>query len=242
MFKQYLKPIGMEETLSIHLQDWPKFDTKVIDLKLEEQMSFVRDLIESIRALKEENRVRLRWPNKKIVIEPKEGMPELIFPEIIKQMGNVKELEIAESFNQRDNIVKMESRLCNIYLDLSVDDEILAERVVNDLVRNIQFSRKKKQYKVGEEISLTIGTLTDYLKQFIERHKDAISEKVTAKKLEIVQKEIESEKGSVMGDLKICPNKFCCATLKKVSTECPYCKEKLNIDQINKVEFQFKRE
>ncbi|GAI84909.1 unnamed protein product, partial [marine sediment metagenome] len=143
MFKPDLKSMGLEETKSIHLQNWPEADKTKIDEKLEEEMRFVRDLIESIRALKEENKIRLRWPNKRIIIEPKEDMPEIGFPEIIKQIGNVKELEIKKSVKSADNLRKIEHKYCNIYLDVSVDDELLNERVVNDLIRNIQFSRKK---------------------------------------------------------------------------------------------------
>ncbi|GAF87977.1 unnamed protein product, partial [marine sediment metagenome] len=134
MFKPHLKSIGLEESESIHLQNWPKVDKTKIDPKLEEEMRFVRDLIESIRALKEENKIRLRWPNKRIIIEPKEDMPEIGFPEIIKQIGNVEELEIKKSVESADNLRKVEHKYCNIYLDVSIDDELLNERVINDLI------------------------------------------------------------------------------------------------------------
>ena len=242
MFEPYLKSMELENTKSIHLQNWPVFTEDDIDESLEEQMQFVRDLIENIRALKEENKIRLRWSNKKLIIEPKEGMPELIFPEIIKQMGNVKDLEITDSIKDSENLVKLESNNFNIYLDTSVDDDILAERVVSDLVRNIQFLRKKNKYKVGEEISLSIGTQTEYLKNFIEKHKDAISEKVTAKNIEFVAGDLEIIEASIKGELKICPNKDCSASLKKVSKNCPYCNGALKEEEVNKIDFHFKKD
>ncbi|TFG19219.1 MAG: isoleucine--tRNA ligase, partial [Promethearchaeota archaeon] len=74
MFKSNVKG---EYNKSIHLQDYPKAEEKYIDEKLEEQMLFVRDLIEQVRAIKDQNNIRLRWPNKKLIIEPKDKMPEI---------------------------------------------------------------------------------------------------------------------------------------------------------------------
>ncbi|MHA2127870.1 MAG: class I tRNA ligase family protein [Promethearchaeota archaeon] len=248
MFKSYMNSMGFQETESIHLQDWPRFETSRIDEEIEDQMLFTKDLIEIIRALKDENRIRLRWPNKKIIIEPKEGMPKLTFPEIIKQIGNVKELEIKESVELDEKLIKAESKYCNIYLDISLNDEILAERVSNDLIRNIQFSRKKNSFKVGEEISLKIGTITEYLKNFIESNRDNISEKVTAKNLMIELDRFKKESGEVFGELNVCPNEKCSATLKdniisklkkNIETKCPYCNISLNLDNINKISFKF---
>ncbi|KKL52464.1 hypothetical protein LCGC14_2285180, partial [marine sediment metagenome] len=68
MFKPYFNSLVLEETESIHLQNWPKYNEDKIDPELEKQMHFVRDLTESVRALKEENKIRLRWENKKIII------------------------------------------------------------------------------------------------------------------------------------------------------------------------------
>jgi len=128
MFKPYMSLIGLEETESIHLHNWPIVEKEKIDIELEEQMLFTKDLIEFIRALKEENKIRMRWPNKKIIIEPKEGMPKITFPEIVKKVGNVKDLTIEDSVKSDDNLIKVESKYCNIYLDTSLDDELLAEK------------------------------------------------------------------------------------------------------------------
>ncbi|MFX1588680.1 MAG: class I tRNA ligase family protein, partial [Promethearchaeota archaeon] len=250
MFKQYLKSMGHTETESIHLQDYPAYDDNLIDLKLEEQMDFTRDLIETVRALKDENKIRLRWPNKKIIIEAKENMPEIEFPELIKQMGNAKEIEIVKSVTISDNLLKAESKYYNLYLDISIDDDLLAERVVNDLIRNIQYSRKKNNYKVGEEISLFLGTNADYLKQYLEKHKDSISEKVSAKTLKLSNQLLTKQDKFVHGTLNICSNKECSASLKdnviskfkkKATVQCPYCDTKLEEKQIKKITYKFKK-
>jgi len=214
-------------------------------------MRFVIDLIESVRALKEENKLRLRWPNKRIIIEPKEDMPEIGFPEILKQIGNVKELEIKKSVTSADDLRKIEHKYCNIYLDVSVNDELLNERVVNDLIRNIQFSRKKNEYKVGETISLVIGTSTDYLKEYIETKRESISDKVSAKKFEVSSEELNEEEEKVFAKLYICPNNDCSASLKeninkrlKKDTEvlCPYCNTKLEEANLKTITYNYKRE
>ena len=248
MFKPYMTSIGLKETESIHLQNWPIFQEDKINLDLEDQMLFTRDLIELIRALKEDNKIRLRWPNKKIIIEPKEGMPELTFPEIIKQIGNVKELEIKDSVKSNKNLVQAESKYCTIYLDISLDETLLAERVVNDLVRNLQFSRKKNNFKVGEKIELSIGTNIEYLNEYIKKNRDTISDKVTVQKLDIIEGELPKDEKKVFGELNLCPNSNCSASLKEnIITKlekdndinCPYCGMKLKMDNIRPITFSF---
>jgi isoleucyl-tRNA synthetase len=248
IFKSNMKSMGLEETESIHLQNWPIADETKINLELEDEMLFTKDLIEQIRALKEENKIRMRWPNKRIIIEPKEGMPKLTFPEIVTNVGNVKELLTKESVKPNDNLSKAESKYCNIYLDMSLDDDLLAERVINDLIRNIQFSRKKNRFKVGEEINLTIGTNIEYLKEFIDNNRDTISDKVSAKNVDLKVGDIAKEDGVSYGIINICPNKQCSASLKdnitsKLSKQkelrCPYCNSTLEEGKINTIAFNF---
>jgi len=250
MFKPYLNSLDLEETESIHLQNWSKFEENKIDPELENQMHFIRDLIEDVRALKEENKIRLRWPNKKLIIEPKKDMPEIIFPEIIKKIANVKELEIKATVQTNENLVKTESKYYNIYLDKTVDEELLAERVINDLIRNIQFTRKKNGFKVEEKISLKIGVDTEYLKNYLETNQDIISDKINVENLQIISGDLTEEKGKIFGKLNICSNKNCSAALKdniisklKKNTEskCPHCHSTLTKNSINAITFSFKR-
>lgn len=248
MFKPYNHTPFVE---SIHLQDYPTANGKLIDTALESQMEFVQDLIENVRAIKDQNKIRLKWPNKRLIIEPKEKMPEIPMPEIVKQLSNVKDLEVIDNVEQKENLIKGETKYCNLYLDISVDDNLLSERVINDLVRHIQFSRKQNKYKVGEKISLTIGSKEKYLKDYIDMGKESISEKVTATNFEIVSEDLEEKKGEVYGKLFVCPNKECCATLKdKIATrikkqddiKCPHCETPLKDGNLKVITFQFKRE
>jgi isoleucyl-tRNA synthetase len=251
MFRPYMNSLKLEVKESIHLQNWPEIQDKIINKDLETQMAFSRELIEIARSLKNQNRLRLRWPNKKIVIESTEKLPEVEFTETIKKMVNVRELEIVDSFTpDSSNFAKMESRFGDIYLDLSVNDDILADRVVNDLIRNIQFSRKKNEFKVGEEIVLKIGTNAEHLKDYLEQNKDFISDKVSAGKLEIIDEHVEEEDKQAYEELTICPNKKCSATLKKNivqkldkkgKAQCPYCQKEFTEEEIKKISFTFKR-
>ena len=250
MFKPYVKSMGLEEKASIHLQDWPEVEEDKIDESLESQMEFSRELIEIARSLKNRNRIRLRWPNKKIVIESTEKLPEVEFTKTIKKMVNVRELEIVDSFTPDNNFAEMESRFGNIYLDLSVNDDILADRIVNDLIRNIQYSRKKNEFKVGEEILLKIGADSEYLLDYIEQNKDFISDKVSAGQLDIVEGTLDKDEKKAYEELKICSNKECSATLKKNiiqklekkgKVQCPYCQTELTQDAIKIVTFNFER-
>jgi len=247
MFKQYNHTAHTE---SIHLQDYPNANEKLIDTELEAQMNFVQDLIENVRAIKDQNKIRLRWPNKQLIIEPKEGMPEIAMPEVVKQLSNVKDLVVNDKVDQTENLLKAETKYCNLYLDISVNDNLLSERVINDLVRHVQFSRKKNKYKVGEKISLTIGSQEKYLQDYINMGKENITEKVTATNFEIVNEDLKEEKETVFGKLFVCPNKKCCATLKEKialklekqdDVKCPHCEILLKDGDLKVISFQFKR-
>ncbi|MFX1387911.1 MAG: isoleucine--tRNA ligase [Promethearchaeota archaeon] len=250
MFQSHLESIGFKETKSIHLQKWPEYDENSIQLELEEQMHFTRELIEIVRAIKDENRIRLRWPNKKIIIEEKKDMPKIEFLEIIKKVGNVKELEIVKSVKPSDNLIKAETKFCNIYLDISLDENLLSERVINDLIRNIQFIRKKHGYKVGDKILLKIGTNSKYLKNFLDRNQNTITDKINVETLEIISGDLTKETDKIFGHLNVCPNRNCSAALKdnivsklkkEPETECPHCKFKINQKTIKTIKYNFKR-
>ena len=248
MFKPYIKG---EFNKSVHLQDYPTVEKKYIDEKLEEQMFFASDLIEQVRAIKDQNNIRLRWPNKQLIIEPKENMPEIALPNVVKQLSNVKELVIENDVKDKKGFLKAETKYCNLYLDNNLDEDLLSERVVNDLIRHIQFSRKNNKFKVGENISLTIGSPEKQLEKLVSIGKSTISDKVTATELNIKSEELKKSEGLVYGKLNVCPNPDCCATLKdnfatrlkkQKSVNCPHCNIVIKDGDLRSISFQFKKE
>ncbi|MFX1346865.1 MAG: hypothetical protein ACFFAI_17345, partial [Promethearchaeota archaeon] len=77
-----------------------------------------------------------------------------------------------------------------------------------------------------------------------------LSDRVTAKKLEIKQGDLSKEKEEILGVLNICSNKECSASLKenilskiKKNNEikCPYCNEDLKEDNIRFIKFKFSK-
>ncbi|TXT54741.1 MAG: Isoleucine--tRNA ligase [Promethearchaeota archaeon] len=250
LYQPFLESMSKQKTKSIHLQEWPKLEEKYIDEDLESQMEFVRELIEVIRSIKNEQRIRLRWPNKRLIIVPKETMPELKLDHLVKDMTNIKEIQVKDSVQESDKLVKAESRYGDLYLDVSVDDAIIAERVENDLLRNIQYTRKKNDLKVGEPIDLIIGTKKESLRKELENDKEEIASKVSADEIEIELDKLEEKPEFIYNEINLCPNEKCHASLKvnimkKVEdnrdVNCPYCGETLKHEDIIDVSFQFKR-
>jgi len=78
---------------SIHLWEWPKSDAKMIDTKLEENMSVASNIIQGILYGREKIQKGLRWPLKEVVVTGGVGDVIQKLGDIIKIQTNVKEIE-----------------------------------------------------------------------------------------------------------------------------------------------------
>ena len=77
---------------SVHLEDYPVCDEKLIDLKLEEKMDLVRDIISLGRAAREEVKIKVKQPLSEVLLDgrDKEVLGDLAV--LIKEELNVKEI------------------------------------------------------------------------------------------------------------------------------------------------------
>ena len=77
---------------SVHTADFPKYDESLIDLKLEEKMDLVRDIISIGRNVREEAKIKVRTPLKEAIIEEKvySKINDLI--PLVKEELNIKEI------------------------------------------------------------------------------------------------------------------------------------------------------
>ncbi len=86
--------------LSVHLEDYPKCDDKLIDEKIEIRMDLVRDLISLGRNAREEAKIKVRQPINKVILDKKvepiiTDLKTLIYEEL-----NVKNIEFTDDLRE----------------------------------------------------------------------------------------------------------------------------------------------
>ena len=77
---------------SVHLSDFPIYNEELIDLKLEEKMDLVRDLISIGRNVREESKIKVRQPISEILLDKKKEQVIGELTSLIKEELNVKEV------------------------------------------------------------------------------------------------------------------------------------------------------
>ncbi|MHA1728829.1 MAG: isoleucine--tRNA ligase [Promethearchaeota archaeon] len=250
IYQEFIKEkMGNKSKKSIHLELWPKINKKYINPKLELQMEFARQIIESVRAIKTENKIKLRWPTKALFILPKENMPELIFHDLIQQKSNVKEVTVIKKDPKLDNVREAEISGCKIFLDLEDTEALQQERIIRDLLRTIQTLRKRNKFKTGEEIFLRLATTIKFVKKALNNHRDSIISKVTAGNFEILDEELEEMADTVNHNFYLCLNGSCFASVREKQAKkvqngephfCSYCGKKITPDSLGKIQIYFK--
>ncbi|SHJ57415.1 isoleucine--tRNA ligase [Tepidibacter formicigenes] len=88
---------------SVHLSEYPRANKELIDLKVEEKMDLVKNLVTLGRASRETVRIKVRQPIQKVLIDGKyEELIDDLVP-LIKEELNVKNVVFAKNLNEYMN-------------------------------------------------------------------------------------------------------------------------------------------
>jgi len=164
----------LEKGHSIHLNDYPEPDKKLIDRKLEEKMFLVRQLAAEGLAQRAKAGIKVRQPLEKLIIDNKlvaadKGLADLLAKEV-----NVKKIIWGKK----------------IELDTSLSPSLKAEGTLRDLIRFIQEMRKDGRLKPKEKIYLRYSTGSN-LRKLIAKSESAIKTEVSAGQIEAAVKRKE---------------------------------------------------
>ena len=85
---------------SVHLQDYPVYDEKLVDEKIEERMDLVRDLISLGRNAREEARIKVRQPINKVILDKKVEKIITDLKVLINEELNVKNIEFTNDLSE----------------------------------------------------------------------------------------------------------------------------------------------
>ena len=154
---------------SVHLNPFPETFKAFESEELLKEMNVVKDLAQNALALREENKLRLRWPLNELVVETKEGKLKHLAASLGK-MCNVKQVTVMDKEPQ-GNFAKKELKDFNLHLSLEADERLKDEWLLRELVRKIQDKRKTARLNPHNIVQLWINC-SDPL--FLETFKDQI--------------------------------------------------------------------
>jgi isoleucyl-tRNA synthetase len=149
---------------SVHLDDWPEANKKLINKELEEKMEKVRKLVALALAERARAGIKVRQPLASLTISLKQPTLNKDLIDLIKEEINVKEI----IFN-----VKMKAE---VELDIKLTQELREEGQVREIIRNIQEARKKANLKPQNKVSISYSATSDLDKVIIKNKKIILKE------------------------------------------------------------------
>ncbi len=127
---------------SVHLEEYPMADERLIDVKLNEDMKLARFIVYMGLQARAEHKIKVRQPLQSVSARPL-GME---LEEIVKEELNVKEYDSSDhDENYRGSL--------NL-LDLTITPELKLEGQAREIIRAIQEGRKKAGFNVEDRIML----------------------------------------------------------------------------------------
>jgi len=184
---------------SVHLEDWPKCNKKLINDGVEKQMDQAREIVGAGLKIRSTQAIKVRQPLSVLQIKGKPLNKDLL-PLIMEEL-NVKDVEFVDSLNSKY------AREGDLALSLEITPQLKEEGLVREITRQIQDMRKKSNCKPDNRIIVYYHGLNELInrnkKQIIDTIKadDLINQKID--KAFDIEKDFELDGQSLWLALKI---------------------------------------
>ncbi len=155
---------GSQGAKSVHLEDWPKSNKRLIDKKLNRKMEKVREIVAQVLSERARAGIKVRQPLSELTM-PSHGLKgedELL--DLIKKEVNVKKI----SFGKK------------LRLDTKITPELREKGAIREIIRNLQQMRKMAGFTPKDIISIQFkGELK--LNKLLMKNKEYILKETRAK-------------------------------------------------------------
>lgn len=145
---------------SVHLENWPKADKKMIQNDLEEEMTVARNIVKIGLRMRESVKIKVRQPLEIILIEEKnvsDFRKEIL--KIIEEELNVKAVKLVNkieevNFKEKSKWIVNQEGSIKVALKIEINETLKNEGILRDFVRLVQGMRKKAGYVPADRANL----------------------------------------------------------------------------------------
>jgi len=159
---------------SLFLESWSKYDSKLINKKLESNVEIVQNVIQKILFSRENSQIGVRWPLQEAFVYTKKK--EIVsavkqLSTIIKSQTNVKKVTIKDGNEE-------------IKINAVLTPKLEKEGFTREVIRRLQSLRKKAGLNKDDKIKLELDSKTDLNYDLILKIVNAKLDKISKSKIE----------------------------------------------------------
>ncbi len=150
---QHARKQGMPE--SVHLTNLPEPQEGIVDPALEAEVAKAKELLEAVLSLREEQKLRLRWPLRELVYVSGSGKEFPNTKQVIADSANVKKFSEAKA-EPKGKYATRAFGDGKIYLDTEASPELKEEWELMELRRRIQDLRKQAKLNPSDIVKMEL--------------------------------------------------------------------------------------
>ena len=143
---------------SVQLSDWPDYNARKIDSKLEANMRLVREIVELGHAQRKLIQIKVRQPLSKLTIKGCKRPFTGELTDLLKDELNVKSVVMVKA-----------GKKLEVNFDTTLTQALVLEGEARELIRSIQEARKKLGTRLDEEVSVTVQRVPKGFTEEIKR-------------------------------------------------------------------------
>ena len=135
---------------SVHLANFPQYDESLIDLKIEEKMDTVRDLISLGRKIREDVKIKVRQPIQEVILDQKLKSVIGNLTTLIEEELNVKQINFTKDLDEYINFeIKPNFKVCGKIFGSNV-------KALSDYLKDLD-KKTISTLEKGETITITLN-------------------------------------------------------------------------------------
>ncbi|MDP6670897.1 MAG: class I tRNA ligase family protein, partial [archaeon] len=178
---------------SVHLLELPKANKKLVDKELEKEMALCKQLAQTALSIREQEKLRLRWPLKEVVVQTKTGKELGKVKGILAKMCNVQTASEVTS-KPKGDFAEKEFEGHTVLLNKEADDERKELWELMELRRKIQSMRKQAKLVPQQTVKMVIGSSDEgFLKKYQKEIEESTNTKMEISKPGELEKLLERE-------------------------------------------------